>query len=369
MMNLLFIFFISLSVLGNEVILGNQIFLSELDTYKNKNIALVVNQNSLVNNVHLIDVLLKNKLQIKKIFALEHGVRGNYSAGASVDDSIDTQTGLPIISLYGEKKKPSDKDLEGIDIIIYDIQDVGVRFYTFIASLGNIMESLNTKKVDLVILDRPNPNNYVAGPVNEFSNFLAPYPIPIVYGLTIAELALMIQGEKWRKVDKVNLKVIKMKNYKRTLKYEIKKNPSPNLRSTQSIINYPTLALFEATDLSLGRGTYQPFTIVGKPDYSLKEIDFTPISISGMAEKPKYLNKKCYGEKVQLKSFNFDFFYNIFKRENIKIKYDKFFKYLVGDQKTIELLLDNNQLDKIKSSWSNKLNRYINKRKEYLLYE
>lgn len=348
--------------------LGNKVFLDEIDDYKNKNVALVVNQNSLIDNKHVIDVYKNRGLKILKLFALEHGVRGDYSAGTSVDDQVDSESGIPIISLYGKKKKPSPEDLKDIDLIIYDIQDVGVRFYTFIASLGNIMESINKRKIDLIILDRPNPNNYISGPVGTFSTFLSPYPIPIVYGLTIGELALMIQGESWRAVEKVNLKVIKMLDYNRNDPFEMIKMPSPNLRSIKAIKNYPTLALFEPINLSIGRGTYKPFTIIGKPDYSLKEISFTPQSIKGMAEKPKYLNEKCFGQSINLNSFDFELFMKVFKRENLKVTSLSFFQQLVGDEQISKLIINKTETASIIKAWQNKLNAYKEKRKKYLIY-
>lgn len=350
---------------------GNQVFIkdsNEIKNYQNKNIALVVNQNSLLGSIHLIDALIAKGLKIKKLFALEHGVRGTFSAGDQVDETIDQVTGLPIISLYGKKKAPSKKDLKDIDVIIYDIQDVGVRFYTYIASLGNIMQALDNTQIELIILDRPNPHNYVMGPVNEFNTFLAPYPIPIVYGLTIGELALMIQGEEWREVSKLNLRIIKMHNYKRSDEFQFAKMPSPNLRSLLAIKNYPTLALFEPINLSIGRGTYIPFTLVGAPEYTKKEILFTPISIKGMAEKPKFLNKKCYGEKVSLDQFDFKFFLSIFYREKLEIKYLAFFKQLVGSEKVVELIQNKANYRQIKAQWTDKLNKYIARREKYLLY-
>lgn len=356
-------------LIASDFLYGNQVLLENLNELKSKNIALVVNQNSLIGTNHLIDVLVDENLKIKKLFALEHGVRGNYSAGATINDQIDSETGIPIVSLYGNKKAPSDDDLEGIDTIIYDIQDVGVRFYTFIASLGHIMESINDKKIDLIVLDRPNPHNYIDGPVNEFKHFLAPYPIPLVYGLTIGELALMIQGENWLKVEKANLKIVQMKNYKRSSEFEFIKNPSPNLRSMQAIKNYPTLALFEPTNLSIGRGTMNPFMLIGKPNYTLKDISFRPVSIPGMAEKPKFMNEVCYGENVKLSKFDFNLFYTVYFRENIKIISDSFFKYLIGNMETIKLLKAHKSLDNIKKSWKSELNNYRKLRKKYLIYE
>ncbi len=267
-----------------------------VDYLKNKRVALLVNQSSTIGKTHLVDTLLKLGIDIKKIFCPEHGFRGTIDAGAKVENSIDSATNLPLISLYGSRKKPSAKDLEGIDIVVFDVQDVGARFYTYLSSLHYIMEACAENKVRLVVLDRPNPNGYyIDGPVmkKEHYSFVGLHPVPIVYGMTIGEYAQMINGEGWLNTkNKCYLKVVRLAAYTHESKYTLPIKPSPNLLDQDAITLYPSLCLFEGTSISVGRGTYAPFKIIGHPSLSnTYSYSFTPQSIEGMSKTPPYLNQ------------------------------------------------------------------------------
>ncbi|MGZ3767733.1 MAG: exo-beta-N-acetylmuramidase NamZ family protein, partial [Mucilaginibacter sp.] len=282
-----------------------------MDYLKNKNIGMVINQTSVIGKSHVstIDSLLKLGIKIKKIFGPEHGFRGNASNGANVDDSVDPKTGIPAISLYGKHYKPTAADLKGIDLMIFDIQDVGTRFYTYLSTLHYVMEACAENNVELMIFDRPNPNGfYVDGPVLDtaFRSFVGLDPLPIVHGLTIAEYAQMINGEGWLKNHaRCKLKIIKMANYIHELPYDPPINPSPNLNTYQSIILYPSLCLFEGTTISMGRGTVFPFQVLGHPDLKGKfDFSFTPVSIPGMSEDPPHKGKACYG--IDLRNYDLD---------------------------------------------------------------
>ena len=279
-----------------------------LPKLSNQRVALVVNQTSMIGKTHLVDSLQKRGVNIKKIFSPEHGFRGDADAGETVKDGTDTKTNLPVVSLYGNNKKPSAQQLEDVDIVIFDIQDVGVRFFTYISSLHYLMEACAEQNKKLIVLDRPNPNgSYVDGPVLDPSlkSFVGMHPIPIVHGLTVGELALMINGEGWLLGKmKCAVEIIKMKNYKHDLPYSLSIKPSPNLPNDQSIALYPSSCLFEGTVLSVGRGTLHPFEWIGHPDLKNQPFQFTPVSIVGMAKNPPHENKLCYGidlsrEKVE----------------------------------------------------------------------
>src|ERR1700761_4141528 len=265
---------------------------------KGKSIGMVVNQTSVIGDklTPSVDSLLKRGIGIKKVFGPEHGFRGNASNGAVVDDAVDAKTGLPVISLYGKHYKPTPEDLRGLDLMIFDIQDVGARFYTYISTLHYVMEACAENNIELMILDRPNPNGTIIdGPILDtaYRSFVGMHPIPISHGMTIAEYAKMINGEHWLKNGvQCKLKIIKMANYTHAAEYYLPVNPSPNLNTGQSIILYPSLCLFEGTVLSLGRGTMFPFQVVGHPLLKGKYLyTFTPASIAGMSEDPPQKNK------------------------------------------------------------------------------
>ncbi len=275
-----------------------------IDYLKGKNIGMVINQSSVIgkNLATLnVDSLLKLGITVKKIFGPEHGFRGDASNGAEVNNDIDAKTGLPVISLYGNKHyKPTPADLQGIDLVIFDIQDVGARFYTYLSTLHYVMEACAENNIELMILDRPNPNGfYVDGPVLDtaYRSFIGLNPIPIAHGLTIAEYAQMINGEGWLKNRvQCRLKIIKVANYNHNSAYTLPVNPSPNLNTGKSILLYPSVCLFEGTTLSLGRGTMFPFLQIGHPALEGKyTYSFKPVSIAGMSESPPQKDKLCYG--------------------------------------------------------------------------
>jgi len=264
---------------------------------KGKKVALIVNQTSVVKDKHLVDTLLKLGIDVKVVFAPEHGFRGKADAGEKVDDTKDTKTGLPIISLYGKKKKPTAEDLIDIDILVFDIQDVGVRFYTYISTLHYIMEACAENNKPLVLLDRPNPNAYfIDGPMLDpaYKSFIGMHPVPVVYGMTIGEYGQMINGEGWLpNKTKCEITVIPCKNYTHSTYYSLPIKPSPNLPNDRSILLYPSICFFEGTTLSLGRGTDKQFQVIGHPKLT-SDFSFTPMPNEG-AKEPHLNGQKCFG--------------------------------------------------------------------------
>jgi uncharacterized protein YbbC (DUF1343 family) len=261
-------------------------------------VAIVANHTSMVGNTHLVDTLLKLKVDVKKVFAPEHGFRGIADAGERVNTAVDEKTGLPIISLYGKNKKPTADQLKDVDVILFDIQDVGARFYTYISTMTYVMEAAAENNKQVIVLDRPNPNgHYVDGPVlqKELKSFVGMHPVPIVHGMTVGEYAQMVNGEKWMANGvQCKLKVIPVEKYDHLTLYEVPIPPSPNLKSMNAIYLYPTTCLFEGTCLSVGRGTDDPFTMAGHPGYNVYSYQFTPVSKPG-AKEPKFKDEVCYG--------------------------------------------------------------------------
>jgi len=271
-----------------------------LPLIQSKKVGFVGNHTSLIGDTHLVDSLLSLGVNVVKVFGPEHGFRGTAANGEYVDNETDVKTGLPIISLYGKKKKPTAEDLDGLDIILFDLQDVGCRFYTHINLLRDVMESCAEHKKEIMILDRPNPNGYlIDGPIldMDLKSGIGQFPIPMSHGLTIGEFAQMIIGERWLdNADQCNLKVIPIKNYHHDMMYVPPVSPSPNLNTTLSLYMYPSMCLFEGTKLNHGRGTQYPFTIFGSPLYEgIYEFHYTPIGISGMSSHPLFKDEKCYG--------------------------------------------------------------------------
>ena len=265
-----------------------------------KRVALIVNQTSTVgeNLTLLPDTLLTQNVNVVKLFAPEHGFRGDADAGETVKNGIDVKTGLPIISLYGRNKKPSAEQLSDVDVIVFDIQDVGARFYTYISTMLYAMQSAAELDKEFIVLDRPNPNDYVEGPVlkDNQRSFVGTMPIPVLHGMTVAELAAMIVGEGWlRNNNQLKLNIVEMQNWKHGDKYSLPVKPSPNLPNDLSIRLYPSLCLFEGTDVSVGRGTYMPFQVIGYPDSDFGSYTFTPESLPGFDKNPLQKGKKCYG--------------------------------------------------------------------------
>lgn len=349
---------------------------------KSKKIGLVANHTSTLGSVHLADTLLNTGHNIQKIFAPEHGFRGISDAGTEISDSIDLKTGIPIVSLYGAKKKPTAHDLEGIEVMIYDIQDVGVRFFTYISTLHFIMEACAENNVLLVILDRPNPLGfYTDGPVLDlkYQSFVGMHPIPVVYGMTTGELALMINGEKWLKnKTSCKLKVIPCKNYNHNSRYQLPVHPSPNLNSMEAIYLYPSLCFFEGTVMSVGRGTEFPFRVIGSPNYPVKDFSFTPVS-SPSNKKPLYQNVRCYG--LDLRKFTVG---QLEKQCNIQLEwimevyqnvpekkgfFNSYFNTLSGNHQLMEQIKNQMPVNEIRASWQKDLNAFRVIRKKYLIYK
>ena len=355
-----------------------ELYLKDIQT---KRIAVVANQTSRIRSgnkyIHLIDTLISMNIKVKKVFAPEHGFRGIADAGEKVSDGIDIKTGLPIITLYGENRKPSKKDLEDIDIVIFDIQDVGARFYTYISTMHMVMESVAENNKKIYVLDRPNPNgHYVDGPILDmkFKSFVGMHPVPIVHGMTVGEFAMMINEEGWLKKGlKSDLRVIPLKNYDRKIIYDLPIKPSPNLPNKQSINLYPSLCFFEQTDISIGRGTNMQFQIFGNPNWDNKLFSFTPKSMSG-AKFPKHQNTKCYGFDLRnqgiLSRINLEWL--IFAYNNSKDKlsfFKKGFVRLAGDNILQKQIENGKTANQIRAGWKKGIKKFKNLRKNYLLYD
>lgn len=347
---------------------------------KDKKVGLIVNQTSTIGDVHLVDSLLHRGIRIEKIFAPEHGFRGTVEAGGHIENGIDAATGVKIISIYGSKKKPSAEDLSGIDVLVFDIQDVGVRFFTFIGTLHYIMEAAAEADLPVIVLDRPNPNgHYIDGPLMDtarFRSFVGIDPIPVVYGMTMGELAGMINGERWI-VKPCKLSVIRCEGYDHTRSYTLPIKPSPNLPNQLAVLLYPGICFFEGTVASLGRGTLMPFQVAGHPDYPDHSFSFTPVSMEA-AVNPPLKDKLCYGVDLTRLSVDSLFqnrkmdlsvllhFYS--KMDTATFFTDKWFDTLAGTsafRKAIEEGWSENQ---IRESWRQDLRMFNEKRKHYLLY-
>ena len=361
-----------------------------LPLLKGKRVAILGNQTSIIGNTHLVDSLQSLGIHIVKVFGPEHGFRGQASAGVQVKDEIDKKTGIPVISLYGPKRKPSKKDLSDVDLMIYDVQDVGCRFYTNINALAELMEACYENGKELLILDRPNPNGYfVDGPVLDMKleSGIGRFPIPITHGMTIGEFALMINGEGWLN-DKVKcqLSIIKVANYDHDMPYELPVKPSPNLNTQQSILLYPTTCIFEGTILNHGRGTYFPFTVLGAPALKGKyDFSFSPTGIPGMSEQALYMNEVCYGLDLRNydteilrreKRINLQWLKELYKAYPDK---EKFFDHTqskeignvdfrTGDSRLKQQVIDDVPDEEIRKSWEPALGNYKEMRKKYLLY-
>ncbi len=364
---------------------GAQQTSSYIELLRNKKIAIVANQTSVIfkndsvnSYTHLVDSLLSLNITIAKVFAPEHGFRGKADAGEHILDQKDKKTGLPIYSLYGKNKKPSKQLLKGIGYVVFDIQDVGVRFYTYISTLHYIMEACAENKIPLIVLDRPNPNrDYIDGPVldTKLTSFVGMHPVPIIYGLTIGEYAKMINGEKWLKNDvQCDLTVIPIKNYSTSTRYHLPIKPSPNLPNDQSINLYPSLCLFEGTTISCGRGTEQQFQIYGSPELPKNKFlfDFTPQPNFG-SKFPKHENKICYGEDLSespsLKKFELQWIKQAYDNSpNQDTFFNNFFDKLAGTYQLKKQLIDGISIVEIEKTWQKKLADYAHIRSKYILY-
>lgn len=357
---------------------------------KGKKVAVMANPTSIIGESHLVDSLQSLGVEIIKVFGPEHGFRGNVGAGVHVKDEIDSKTGIPIVSLYGSKRKPSKEDLKGVDLLIYDLQDVGCRFYTNINALARLMEACQENDLELLILDRPNPNGYlIDGPVLDmkYKSGIGQFPLPMSHGLTVAEFALMANGEGWLK-DKVKckLKIIPVANYSHDMPYTLPVSPSPNLNTQQAVLLYPSTCMFEGTYINHGRGTYFPFTVFGSPAYKgIYSFSFTPRSIKGMSQTPLFMDQKCFG--LDLRDYDTDL---LRKTGQINLKWimelyknspekEKFFDGSLSNQmNNIEIqigsglfrqqIIEGVPESEIRASWEPDLSSYKSKRKQYLLY-
>lgn len=343
----------------------------------NKRVGLVVNNTAKVGNTHLADTLVSRGVQVKKIFGPEHGFRGDAADGEHVTDAVDAKTGVPVVSLYGKNYKATPEQVQDLDILIFDIQDVGARFYTYISTLHYLMETCAENKKKLIVLDRPNPNgSYVDGPIREeeFKSFVGIHPIPITHGMTIGEFAQMINGEGWLGAGKkCELQVIKMKNWKHTDDYSLPVRPSPNLPNDQAIRLYPSICLFEGTVISLGRGTPTPFQILGNPELKDMPFTFTPVPLKGYSIEPPHKNVLCYGmdlrgvtppHKVDL-SYLLMFYQKYPDKEKF---FTPYFEKLAGTAKLRQQIKDGLTEEQIRASWKTGLDEFKVKRKKYLLY-
>ena len=367
----------------NEPVAPIQTGAEQLSIYlpllKNKRVGLLVNQTSRIGEQHLVDVLLQQQIHVVSIFAPEHGFRGDYDAGAHVRSGVDSQTGLPLISMYGANKKPSAAQLQQLDVVIFDIQDVGVRYYTYISSMHYLLEVAAEYGVAVIILDRPNPNGaYVDGPVLErkFQSFVGMHPIPLLHGMTVGELALMIKGEGWiKQAAELNLTVIPLKHYQRNQPYPLPVKPSPNLPNVQSVALYPSLGFFEATPLSVGRGTAFPFQVLGYDKFAIGDFSFTPVSTPGAALTPPLMDKTVYGQDLRhvaadgLELSYLLQWYRLFQQHNaVFFTAPAFMDKLAGTDKLRQQIEQGLTEQEIRQSWQADLVRFKQQRQPYLLY-
>jgi uncharacterized protein YbbC (DUF1343 family) len=344
---------------------------------KGKNVAIVGNQTSFIKTVHLVDSLISLNIKIKKVFAPEHGFRGKADAAEVVTDGLDTKTGLPILSLYGKNKKPSEAQLKGIDIVVFDIQDVGARFYTYISSLHYVMEACAEADIPVIVLDRPNPNgHYIDGPVLELEHqsFVGKHPVPVVYGMTIGEYGQMINGEKWLKNGiQCDLQVIPLENYNHNSTYSLTIRPSPNLPNDKSINLYPSLGFFEGTIINAGRGTEFQFQRYGASFFPKSNFNYTPKPNFG-SKYPKQKGKLCYGVDLsttkKLSSLNLAWLIDAYKKTPKTEKFfGKTFTIHAGNTKLQKQIEQGLSAEKIRKSWKKDLEAFKKIREQYLIYE
>ncbi|MDP3929992.1 MAG: DUF1343 domain-containing protein [Bacteroidota bacterium] len=376
------LFFLLIQNNVSAQILGAEQTEAYLPLLQNKRVGLVVNQTSVVNKMHLVDFLRSKQINITSIFAPEHGFRGDHSAGEKVKSSIDAKTKLPVYSLYGVYKKPNEQQLKELDIIVFDIQDVGARFYTYLSTLHYVMEACAEQKKKLIVLDRPNPNGYyIDGPVLDtaFRSFVGMHPVPVVHGLTVGEYARMINGEGWLKNQaSCDLQVIKMKQYTHQTPYVLPIKPSPNLPNMSSVLLYPSLCFFEGTNYSVGRGTPYPFEFVGKPNCSIGNDTITPRHLPGIADHPPHENKQIrgfnltdYGWNIApgQKKINLYWLIELYNNDSNKDKFfTNFFDKLAGTDELRKQIMAGKNEAEIRASWKDKIEAYKLMRRRYLLY-
>lgn len=354
-----------------------------LPLLKGKTVGIIANQTSTIGTTHLVDSLVALGVNVLSVFAPEHGFRGNASAGEKIKDGVDEKTGLPILSLYGNNYKPSAEKLKGLDVVIFDIQDVGTRFYTYISTMSYMMEACAENNISMIILDRPNPNgHYVDGPLLKkgFSSFVGLHQVPIVHGMTVGEYAKMVNGEGWLKGGiQCGLTVIEMEDYNHKDVYELPIAPSPNLPNQKAIYLYPSLCFFEGTEVSEGRGTDKPFQQFGYPQMPNGNTSFTPKSIEGVAKNPKLENKKCNGLDLSILSedslrnlgqINLNWLIDTYQNYPQKDKFFKanFFDKLAGSSELREQIIAGKSAEEIRKTWEKGLVEFKTMRKKYLIY-
>jgi len=353
-----------------------------LPLLEGKKVGLVVNQSSMVDSVHLINYLVSKGVDVKGIYAPEHGYRGNVERGKHVDGEIDAETGIPVYSLYGKNHKPSPEILKDIDVMVFDMQDVGVRFFTYIYTMTRVMEASAENGIKVVVLDRPNPiGYYVDGPMLKpgFESGIGLFPIPVIHGLTVGEFAMMVNGEHWLKDGiQCDLEVIKVENYTHETKYQLPVFPSPNLAEMKSIYLYPSICLFEGADVNEGRGTYKPFQQFGAPYYTPQDFSYVPKSIPVLALHPKFEGETCYGYDLSGMTMNqlqdikqleikyvIDFYNKCDDKENF---FTSFFDKLAGTDQLRLQIIEGKTEEQIRASWQEDLDEFKLMRKNYLLY-
>lgn len=366
----------------SRVIVGAEQTNDYLPILKNKRIAVFSNHTGMVGNKHLLDVLLENKINVVAIFSPEHGFRGNADAGEHVSSSVDQKTGVPILSLYdGQLGKPSEKSMCKFDLLIVDIQDVGLRFYTYYASMVRLMDACAEYNRKMLILDRPNPNgHYVDGPILDmkYKSGVGWLPIPVVHGMTLGELALMVNGERWLPASRIcDVTVIKCKNYTHQTMYQLPIPPSPNLPNMKAVYLYPSICYFEATPVSLGRGTQLPFQVYGHPNMTGYNYSFTPHSTSG-AKSPPQLGRLCHGvnlselseEEIRKKGVDLSYLINAYRNLNMDDYFFRpFFERLIGTDYVRKMIEQGKDADEIKAMWKEDVEKFKVQRRPYLLYE
>lgn len=364
-----------------RVITGDEQTSEYFPLLEGKRIAIFSNHTGMVGDKHLLDILLENKFNVVAIFSPEHGFRGNADAGEHVSSSVDSKTGVPILSLYdGKLGKPSEASMNKFDLLIVDIQDVGLRYYTYYASMCRLMDACAEYGKKMLILDRPNPNgHYVDGPILDmkYKSGVGWLPIPIVHGMTLGELALMVNGEHWLPESRTcDVTVIPCKNYTHQTKYRLPIPPSPNLPNMTSVYLYPSTCYFEATPVSLGRGTDKPFQVYGHPDMKGYSFSFTPRSVPG-AKNPPQLNKLCHGvdlsgmsdEEIWKRGLDLSYVIDAYRNLNIGDKFfTSFFEKLIGVDYVRRMIEDGKDADEIKACWQDDVKKFKEQRKPYLLY-
>ena len=352
-----------------------------LPLLKGKRVGLVINHTSLLNDAHttLLDTLLSHSVNVKKVFAPEHGFRGDADAGEVMKNGRDVKTNIPIISLYGNTKKPTAHQLNDIDVLVFDIQDVGARFYTYISTMFYVMEACAEQGKEMIVLDRPNPNDYVDGPLlkSAFRSFVGLLPIPVLHGCTVGELALMINGEGWinKTKDACRLTVVPCLDWQHGQAYSLPVKPSPNLPNDQSIQLYASLCPFEGTKISVGRGTNFPFQMIGAPNRKYGDFTFTPIALPGFDKNPMHKDQTCYGLDLRhvddVEGFDLRYILDFYEKSGEKNAFfdrPRFFDLLMGTDAVRKAIVEGKEEEEIREMWQKELEDYKQMRQKYLIY-